>query len=200
MKGWKPDDQKGFSSDADCSGTMLESRCRWLVISRCSSPSLLPRIILSRSLLKTMKVDNHMLLSQDSALAVISGTTGNAECVADIAGSLCLGRSISFFSSFLDHWTWLPYPRLLVTAPDYIHSHRLLLGLRTLQEASRLVTYHYDPFNVDMYGAQLNLTVSWNFCLQVVCPEHSVCPVLQHKAGEKSWREDFLVMFLCWPL
>ena len=36
-------------------------------------------------------VENHHHL-QDSALAVISGTTGNAECVADIAGSLCLGR------------------------------------------------------------------------------------------------------------
>ena len=35
--------------------------------------------------------ENHHHL-QDSALAVISGTTGNAECVADIAGSLCLGR------------------------------------------------------------------------------------------------------------
>ena len=41
---------------------------------------------------KRIKVDHHMHPSQDSALAVISGTTGNAECVADIAGSLCLGR------------------------------------------------------------------------------------------------------------
>ena len=43
---------------------------------------------------------------------MISGTTGNAECVADIAGSLCLGR--------------------------------LLLGLRTLQEASRLLPNNYS--------------------------------------------------------
>ena len=77
-------------------------------------------------------VENHHHL-QDSALAVISGTTGNAECVADIAGSLCLGR----FSSIVTIW-WA-----ITRTHDVLLQRlfRLLLGLRTLQEASRYLTH-----------------------------------------------------------